>query len=134
MRKAKGIISVIFIALLSIVQAMAGTGVDACDILTSFTARLDNSNTIIEWDTMPTDKCVCFDIQKSEDGINFTSIKHVTASNATLSESHYILIDNTLPLNGVAYYRILEVQKNGAFTYSAMRTVGTPSFSTALLK
>lgn len=134
MRKVKGILSVVFVTILSVCQAMAGTGVDVCDILSSFTARLDNSNTIIEWDTMPTDKCVCFDVQRSEDGINFTSIKHVTASNTLLTESHYILIDNNLPVNGVAYYRILEVQKNGAFTYSAMRTVGTPSLSTALLK
>ncbi len=58
-----------------------------------------------------------YQIERSSDGIHFISIGKLNASSIILPEKKYVS-DDVVPLRGVSYYRIKQVDNNGDFTYS----------------
>jgi hypothetical protein len=83
--------------------------------LISFTATEKNCNAIIAWKTTAEVNTKNFEVQTSTDGINFSSTTTLPAKGGT---SNYGV---TLQQQATTmYYRLKAVDKNGAFTYSAI--------------
>lgn len=118
--KSGSVKGILFAIVSGVVQfAYAASGPGEQDGLKSFTARNDNGHCILEWNMLTKGDCVSFDLQKSTDGITYTSISQVNASEAKQADSHYMLLDNA-PVTAKTYYRILEIKRNGSFTYSSI--------------
>lgn len=61
-----------------------------------------------------------YDVEFSTDGRNFTTIGQVAASNITDANKYYGFVHNS-PVNGINYYRIKMIDKDGAVSYSPVR-------------
>ena len=93
-------------------------------VVADFNAALNNDNTaLLTWSASDEMEIGDFEVQRSTDGSNFSTIGTVQA-NAT--ESDYSLIDPH-PATGVNYYRLLVQQTDGSVSYSNIRTVDLSS-------
>ncbi len=89
--------------------------------LLSFTASLNNNRTVnLNWKTTNEVNNKLFIVERSLDGVNFTTVGTVNALSNTVN--NYMLVDNN-PANGINYYRLKEVDKDGAFVYSKTITI-----------
>ena len=77
-----------------------------------------NNSVLLQWSTENEINNCCFNIEKSEDGNQFSTIGEVSNSE-TLK---YAFIDEE-PFIGYNYYRLKQIDNNGAFTYSNMITI-----------
>jgi hypothetical protein len=88
-----------------------------------FTVEKVNKNIAISWSTASESSVDHFEIEKSTDGKEFTTLTSLKSKGNTTVGNNYIFMDK---LNGYAdfiYYRIKSVDLNGAVTYSETRTV-----------
>ncbi|GAB4451934.1 MAG: hypothetical protein OHK0036_12940 [Bacteroidia bacterium] len=84
--------------------------------LTNFTAICQNNGTaILKWSTASEVNALKFEIQKSTNGIDFTTLGFVNAQ-YPLGGS-YSYTDNT-KTSGIAYYRLKMIDKDGSFKFS----------------
>ncbi len=60
-----------------------------------------------------------FLVEKSTDGVNFSSIGKISTRSKGLGEENYDFTDNTIEKN-INYYRLKQVDKDGSFEYSAI--------------
>ena len=91
--------------------------------LSTFTATaVDNKTVDLNWRTEAELNSNYFSVERSADGITFTSIGKVDAHGTSQVENNYSLVDET-PLCGTAYYRLKEVDFDGAVSYSQIRSV-----------
>ena len=74
----------------------------------------------VRWATLNETNVAHFNIQRSNNGIEFNTIQQTTAKNNAYNE--YSITD-VQPLNGVSYYRIEAVDKDGKKTYSKTEKV-----------
>ena len=88
--------------------------------LASFTAIANNKTIITTWHTSTELNTSYFIIQHSTDGSSFTDIGTVKAIGN--GANGYQFTDNS-PTNGINYYRLKSVDKDGAFTYSKVVSV-----------
>jgi len=63
-----------------------------------------------------------FTIERSQDGLNWSSIGQVTAAGTSQDLLQYNFVDQR-PVTGANYYRLQEVADNGTSVYSAIRNV-----------
>lgn len=89
--------------------------------LLSFTAERRSGTSYLKWTTENEENVSHFDVQRSYDGALYSSIGHVTARN-TSGTQYYSFNDNS-PLQGIAYYRIRSVDRDGKFSYSKIAVV-----------
>lgn len=86
--------------------------------LLSFTAQQQKQNVLLHWTTENEINNDHFDVEKSIDNVHFNTIGVVAAATTSLSTQHaYSFIDEET-FSGAAYYRLKQVDKDGAFTYS----------------
>ncbi len=91
--------------------------------LISFTALPQKQDVILKWVTENEINNDHFDIEKSSDNIRYGSIGLVAAANNPPAVQHtYSFIDNNA-YGGTVYYRLKQVDKDGAFIYSHIATV-----------
>lgn len=93
--------------------------------LESFTAEKQGDREVmLDWATNQNESLDYFVIERSKDAIDFQAIGEVTASNA--SADTYDFLDDA-PHNGVNYYRLKIMEKDGQISYSPVRavTIGT---------
>lgn len=83
----------------------------------SFAARKCNMNVCLNWRTADEQQVSHFEVERSTDGVSFTSIGNVTAQNMSLNNYDYT-DDKVNPSIPVYYYRIRQVDYNAAYTYS----------------
>lgn len=90
--------------------------------LVSFTARNVNNNSLLNWITASELNNDYFEIEHSLNAIDFTKIGEVDGNGTINSENYY---DHThyAPPSGVNYYRLRQVDFNGEFAYSGIRSV-----------
>jgi Secretion system C-terminal sorting domain len=89
--------------------------------VTDFNATLNSNNTVsLAW-TASRIGLSSFDVQRSTDGIDWTTIGEVAASAAD-ADGQYSFIDPN-PAPGINYYRIFSQQTDGGSSYSDIRTV-----------
>ncbi len=87
--------------------------------LVAFTAKKQKNNIEIYWQTLLEAKLTYFDIEKSDDGLNFKKIGTQKANNAP---SEYIFIDNEIS-SAIIYYRLNINETDGSSYYSKIVTV-----------
>jgi len=91
--------------------------------LSSFEASNDNNERVqLTWTTASEDNNKGFDVQHSTDGITWTAIGFVNGNGTTDSESSYRFSHND-PSIGVNYYRLKQIDEDGTFEFSDIRTV-----------
>lgn len=79
--------------------------------LLDFSATPVNRKVVIHWTTINEKNAAYFEVQRSKDGINFTTIGQVMATNKNGVLELYKFIDNT-PASGMNYYRLKQVDSN----------------------
>jgi hypothetical protein len=90
--------------------------------LTSFTAKCNmNGDVNLTWTTNSEENNDFFTIEKSYDGINFSSIGIVDGAGNSSSSINYYFVDTDKDLS--AYYRLKQTDFNGEATYSDLISV-----------
>lgn len=88
--------------------------------LTSFTASLTKSGTgLLEWHTESELNNDRFEIQRSENGVDFTTLGSVDGA-GTSSSPHDYQFEDTDPILSLVYYRLKQVDFSGEFEYSSI--------------
>ncbi len=77
--------------------------------------QTDNKH-VLSWKANCSSASVTFEIQRSTDGLHFTSINNLTASQARCSEPFDFTDEH--PVSGINYYRIKIIDIDGKSTYS----------------
>lgn len=90
--------------------------------LISFNAALVNSGASLIWNTSNETANKGFDVQRSSDGTNFTTIGFVAGKNQA-STTNYSYFDNTIQQGITYYYRLQQVDVNGKTSFSAVRSL-----------
>lgn len=85
--------------------------------LLSFTGKLKNNIVLLNWQTSAEYNNHYFDVERSSDGINFTTIGRIDGNGTTSLPHSYSFID-AHPLNGANYYRLRQADFDGHSTYS----------------
>ncbi|PWU00170.1 MAG: hypothetical protein C5B52_09265 [Bacteroidetes bacterium] len=86
----------------------------------------------ISWSTATETNSDYFDVERSADGVHFSTVGTVNAKGNSTSVSKYSLVDGN-PINGVSYYRLKEVDIDGRFTYSKVVIVRSNGASARVL-
>ncbi|MEL6558251.1 MAG: T9SS type A sorting domain-containing protein, partial [Bacteroidota bacterium] len=82
-----------------------------------FTASLDDGDAVLDWATASELNNDRFEVERSVDGVNFESIGQVSGNGTTDIQQDYQYID-IAPRQGLNYYRLKQVDFDGAFEYS----------------
>lgn len=103
-------------------------------VLTSYTAALapDNAGVDIGWTTTSEQNNKYFILQRSGDGQSFSDLDTVVpASPNSATARSYTYVDQS-PLGGNNFYRLTQVDLNGAVNYYGIREVSLPTGKTTL--
>lgn len=95
-------------------------------VLTAFSGRNENGFNKIKWSTASELNNDYFELQRSGNGETFTTIGILQGKGTTSALSNY-LYDDEAPLVGNNYYRLKQVDFNGAFEYSRIILVTNDS-------
>ena len=100
--------------------------------LISFNASPEGRDVLLTWKTATEVNSSYYNLQRSYDGIDFTTIGEVKAAGNSASELSYQYTDVN-PSKGLIYYRLVEYDLNGDSTVSAIRSVNLSGDFTVLL-
>ncbi|MBS1563852.1 MAG: hypothetical protein JST39_05655 [Bacteroidetes bacterium] len=89
----------------------------------SFYAVRSNNKVMLTWGTAQEINNNNFEIQRSLDGSNWKVIALVMGAGTTNTAMQYSYTDNNLAAAAVAYYRIRQVDFDGNYTYSIVKSV-----------
>lgn len=92
--------------------------------LLSFTGKLVNNESHLNWKTAAEYNLKTYGIEKSLDGINFKLLKEVPAKGLGNAEAIYQSIDK-YPYPGFSYYRLKMVDRDAYYTYSNIVLIQT---------
>lgn len=91
--------------------------------LVSFTtSRTDTRNVEVQWKTASENNSCFFELERSTDGEYYQNIHTAEAAGNSSSEIIYQFVDKGCP-PGVVYYRLKQVDCDGQYSYSNVRTV-----------
>lgn len=92
-----------------------------------------NNAVVLNWQTAEEKHSAYYTIQRSHNGVGYNSIGIVTPTGNENTVNNYIFTDHH-PFPDVNYYRIMQVDKDGKYTYSIVRKVmiNSAGFSYAL--
>ncbi|MEP7255011.1 MAG: autotransporter-associated beta strand repeat-containing protein [Ferruginibacter sp.] len=93
--------------------------------ITYFNASKGNGYNSLNWQAACSSSQAIFEIERSTDGINFTTISSITASQARCAQP-FSYNDNTAPA-GTVFYRIKIIDVDGKITNSAIVKLSTQS-------
>jgi hypothetical protein len=88
-----------------------------------FSVIPQSSSVLIRWSTAQETNSSYFEIQRSENGNDWVSIATVTAAGNSTVISNYSYTDRKTSAAQVMYYRIKQVDLDGQFTMTAVRTI-----------
>jgi 6-phosphogluconolactonase (cycloisomerase 2 family) len=101
--------------------------------LLSYDAKLNSDGTVkLNWITASETNNSYFEILRSTNGIDFTSIGNVTGAGNSTQELRYALTDKA-PLAGDNYYQLVQYDKDGKKTDLGIRTVKVSLKATEVL-
>lgn len=83
----------------------------------SFTGVALDEENLLNWSTATETNNQFFYIERSDDGVNFTTIGRKDGAGTT-SMIHHYAFDDYSPIEGTNYYRLRQVDYNGATMYS----------------
>ena len=90
--------------------------------LISFDATNENNTVSLDWKTASEIDNDFFSVERSSNGVDFFEIGQVAGNGTTNELQTYNFVDKS-PLNGVSYYRLRQVDYDGAFEYSNVADV-----------
>jgi hypothetical protein len=91
--------------------------------LLSFSAAVQTDGSVaVSWSTATEQNNDHFLIEKSNDGRNYTMVAKVAAGKNPNTKNDYKVLDQ-YPVNGLNYYRLVQVDKDGRSVLSGVRTV-----------
>lgn len=88
----------------------------------TFTAQKRQQTVLLNWQTAQEQNSDRFEIERSANGINYTTIGTVAAAGNTSSVTDYSFTDYH-PLNGSNFYRLKQIDMDGRFSYSKIAVV-----------
>ncbi|MEJ7684952.1 MAG: hypothetical protein WKG06_45325 [Segetibacter sp.] len=89
----------------------------------AFTGQKDVNNTVnLQWSAANEIDSLHYEIERSIDGVNFSFLGRVNAGNNPDSLQQYVFNDDK-PYQGVNYYRLKQIDKDGRFNYSKIVNV-----------
>jgi len=91
--------------------------------LISFTGQQTNNGAILDWATATEKDNDHFDLERSFDGSNFLKVGEVPGHGNSTSIVNYSYADYNEASAAVVYYRLKQVDYNGAFEYSNIVTL-----------
>lgn len=92
--------------------------------LSAFTATRGGSAVQLRWATASEKNSQAFEVERSLNGEVFDPIGKVAAAGNSSASHHYALLDATLPGSAaMLYYRLKQLDLDGTFSYSPVRTV-----------
>jgi len=80
-------------------------------------AKLTGKEVQVSWTVSNEINVASYVVQRSADGLSFSNIATVNATETVLPQKQYGAMDR-LPLKGTNYYRVLQTDKDGKYTYS----------------
>jgi hypothetical protein len=89
-------------------------------------AQVVNNQVHVEWITLMEENNDYFEVQRSSDMSNWEVVEVVAGAGSTFETNNYFSIDYE-PLSGLSYYRIKQVDYDGAFDFSAVVSVNMES-------
>jgi hypothetical protein len=99
--------------------------------LLSFTASVQNSDVELNWITTSENNNDYFNIERSVDALNFTSIGAINGAGNSAEMISYSSVDHR-PFNGVSYYRLVQTDYDGKKSYSNIVAVEFNEYSLAI--
>jgi hypothetical protein len=87
--------------------------------ITRFTATKIEKKVMVEWQVSNQINTQAFQIEKSVDGLHFTTNKVIQAQNNNTATINYSWLDEQ-PYAGINYYRLKSIDNDGRFTYSTI--------------
>lgn len=84
--------------------------------LVAFEGRAEEGGNRLEWLTNTEKDNNFFEVERSTDGVTFSTITRVDGKGTSNTKQHYVYFDNTAPTN--AYYRLKAVNYNDEHDYS----------------
>jgi hypothetical protein len=91
-------------------------------VYTSFYATRNNNNVVLTWSTAEEINNSNYEVQRSLDGSNWTTIAVMMGAGTTSLSQMYSFTDKNMT-SAVAYYRISQTDANGKSTYSVIKTI-----------
>lgn len=90
-----------------------------------FKTEIEKSDVVLQWATASEENNSHFEIMRSYDGKSFEAIGKVNGSKMTDVNSKYVYVDDGIDLNrvNVIYYRLKQVDFDGAYSYSEVISV-----------
>lgn len=94
-------------------------------VMVNFTATASKGGNAVElnWTTATEVNNSHFEVQRSIDGKEFTNLELVKGAGTSFTSKSYTYTDNSPYLAGVNYYRLRQVDFNGEFSFSEVKTI-----------
>ncbi|WP_207495847.1 T9SS type A sorting domain-containing protein [Aridibaculum aurantiacum] len=90
--------------------------------LLTFTAKPHDKQVLVEWTATNEVNSKEYVVERSSNGRDFTAIETVADKGSNGSVNYYYIFD-TQPLDGINYYRLKQVDIDGKYVYSNIKTV-----------
>ena len=90
--------------------------------LGSFVVHKVNRSAELNWNTQQEINSKYFSIERSADAVHWKNIGTVNAAGNSNAQTDYLFYDEN-PLDGINYYRLKQVDKDGSETFSEVRTL-----------
>lgn len=101
--------------------------------LTTFTAQRQADNVVtVQWATASEKNSAYFEVQRSLDGVEFTTVATITGQATSTKRMAYTSLDKMAPATAL-YYRLRQFDLDGAMAYSPVASVGSSSLRTRVL-
>ena len=101
--------------------SVIATGVLPVNML-RYDVRLNGNHVDVTWTTASEENNSHFSIQRSSNGIDFTTIGTVAGANNSNTENNYAFVDNS-PLTGVSYYRLAQTDLDNNTKYLGVKRI-----------
>ncbi|RYF86753.1 MAG: T9SS type A sorting domain-containing protein [Chitinophagaceae bacterium] len=101
--------------------------------MVSFTAEKQQLTSLLKWQTSTEINTASFEVERSSDAVRFTKIGVVVAAVNSSSPKDYRFVDQQ-PYAGPNYYRLRQVDRNGAFVYTPTRLLMFDNYALQKLK
>lgn len=89
--------------------------------LTTFTAQPLRNQVVLKWSTATENNNAWFAVERGTDGRTFTEIGRLAGAGHSATPRHYTFTDEQ-PLTGLNYYRLRQIDTDGQFSFSPVRT------------
>jgi uncharacterized delta-60 repeat protein len=90
----------------------------------AFTATAAKTGALLQWRTANEQQNRGFEVQRSNDGQNYTTIGFVAAAgNGNSSQPSSYSFRDATPIEGTAYYRLKQLDNDGVFEYSSVKMI-----------